>query len=172
MAINLNTTPPPDVIREMIFYRDGELYWFPEYYKGRRTYRPIGNFDTDGYKRTTITIDGVTRSYKIHRLIYWLHTGEWPEVVDHFDRNKANNYISNLRPSTVTENNRNKGVQKNNSSGYTGIFFTKGSYNISIGFDGMMFRKAGFKTLESAIIARNVVISLFYPERDLIEIPK
>ncbi|EDK1967278.1 hypothetical protein CH513_15460 [Salmonella enterica subsp. enterica serovar Infantis] len=172
MALQLNTTPPPDVIREMIFYSDGELFWFPEYYKGRRTRRPIGNVDSDGYKRTTITIDGVTRSYKIHRLIYWLEYNEWPEVVDHIDRNKENNQIDNLRPTTILKNNQNKGLQKNNTSGYTGVYFAKGSYNVSVGFEGSMFRKSGFKTLESAILARNVVITLFYPENSLLNVQK
>lgn len=46
-------------------------------------------------------------SYQAHRLI-WLHVhGELPELIDHIDRDKANNRLSNLRPATHSQNNFN-----------------------------------------------------------------
>ncbi|EOG8337660.1 HNH endonuclease [Salmonella enterica subsp. enterica serovar Bredeney] len=167
MPILTNLTPPPDEVREMIYYHNGNIYWFPEYRKGRRTDRPIGNVDTDGYRRTTITVDGVTRSYKVHRLIYWLNTGEWPEVVDHKDRKKDNNLFENLKASTTLENNQNKGMQKNNTTGYKGVSFSKGYWYIKIGYNGKVFTKWGFKSAESAALARDIIVMLFHDENAL-----
>ena len=61
-----------------------------------------------------------------HRIIYALHHNleldELPKYIDHIDGNKLNNNPSNLRPCTIQENNRNRKLQKNNTSGYTGVY--------------------------------------------------
>lgn len=41
--------------------------------------------------------------------------------IDHENRNKLDNRRSNLRVSTHTENNYNKSIQSNNTSGYKGV---------------------------------------------------
>ena len=64
-----------------------------------------GSIQDKGYR--TIEIGG--RSYYAHRLA-WLYTyGSWPnDELDHIDRNKDNNSISNLRDVSRSENNRNR----------------------------------------------------------------
>lgn len=47
------------------------------------------------------------------------------ELIDHEDRNPANNRRSNLRRSSRTENNRNASLSKNNTSGVSGVSFSK-----------------------------------------------
>jgi hypothetical protein len=47
----------------------------------------------------------------VHRIAYFLHTGEQPEEVDHEDGNRANNRASNLRPATSSGNNRNRNAK-------------------------------------------------------------
>jgi hypothetical protein len=60
-----------------------------------------------------------------HRIIWTLFHGEIPEnhVIDHVDGDSTNNKIENLRCVTQDVNARNKGKNKNNTSGLTGIFF-------------------------------------------------
>ena len=57
----------------------------------------------------TISADGVFVRHG--RLAWALHNGIWPPPgywVDHIDRIKAHNWISNLRPATPTQNQQNK----------------------------------------------------------------
>lgn len=44
---------------------------------------------------------------------------------DHHDRNALNNRRSNLVPCTTQENNRNRSLHKNNTSGFTGVYWSK-----------------------------------------------
>ena len=49
-------------------------------------------------------------------------TGHWPVlVVDHKDRNPANNVWDNLRQATVVENGRNRSPAKSSKSGFVGV---------------------------------------------------
>lgn len=73
---------------------------------------------------TRIQIDG--NRYLAHRLA-WLYTyGYFPEnQLDHIDRNKRNNKISNLREVSHQCNNRNCGNPKHNTSSVRGIYWSK-----------------------------------------------
>lgn len=64
-----------------------------------------GTRHNEGYY--AISIKG--KLYKAHRLVWELHNGTIPEgmVIDHIDRNKANNTIENLRCVYRAENRRN-----------------------------------------------------------------
>lgn len=56
----------------------------------------------------------------MHRLLF-------PDssYVDHIKHNKYDNRKSQLRPCTNQQNNMNKGLQKNNTSGITGVYWDK-----------------------------------------------
>lgn len=57
-----------------------------------------------------------------HRVGWALHYGKWPEGhLDHDDRNQQHNWIANLKPSTPAENNKNRNLQSNNTSGINGV---------------------------------------------------
>lgn len=67
--------------------------------------------------------------YQAHRIICVLHGLEVDgKVVDHVDRDKRNNKISNLRIVTQKENCYNIGMRSDNTSGVRGISYDKQGY--------------------------------------------
>jgi HNH endonuclease/AP2 domain-containing protein len=57
-----------------------------------------------------------------HRLAWLIMTGEWPPAgIDHIDGNSLNNRWANLRAATPSENLRNRGKTRKNTSGYKGV---------------------------------------------------
>lgn len=76
---------------------------------------------SSGYSH--LKIDG--KNYLAHRLIWLLTYRTWPKFIDHIDKNPMNNRIDNLRSATRQENNHNRGMNKNSSSGYPGVSFFK-----------------------------------------------
>jgi hypothetical protein len=98
--------------------------------------------------------------YRAHRLA-WLYThGEWPSAdLDHVDRDKTNNRISNLRPATGTENNWNKSAQVNSVLGIKGVTYyrRRQKYQAQIGFGGAETLHLGYydTPYQAAIAYRN-----------------
>ena len=67
--------------------------------------------DADGYYRVKIRCsDGIKRTKKIHRLVAetFIPNPMGKPTVDHLDRNKHNNVVSNLSWKTVAEQNENR----------------------------------------------------------------
>lgn len=65
-----------------------------------------GSVDRYGYRTYRITVDGVKKHLKGHRMMLNAWIGERPEMsVNHIDGNKQNNVLSNLEWCTVAENN-------------------------------------------------------------------
>jgi len=76
-----------------------------------------------------------------HRLIWFIHYGYIPSEIDHIDRCRDNNKISNLRECDRTQNNLNQGMRTNNKSGYTGVNWNKKDkkYHARIQYKGDVF---------------------------------
>ena len=79
-----------------------------------------GTKTPDGYIR--IQID--RKIYRAHRLAWFYVHGVWPNnFIDHIDRNRANNWLSNLRDVTASQNMRNCGLRRTNTSGHKGVSY-------------------------------------------------
>lgn len=99
------------------------------------------DIDSNGYYNVTV---GSFR-YKIHRLVYWLYTGEdmSDKLIDHIDGNPSNNHIDNLRLGCRYTNARNRKKGSNNSTGYNGI-----TYSEYIDHRGTLIRKYVYKSYQ------------------------
>ncbi len=68
-----------------------------------------------------------------HRVIWALHHGEWPKLIDHTDGDLANNRIENLRNVDQTTNMRNACLPSDNKSGAIGVRLMKdGRYKVQV----------------------------------------
>jgi hypothetical protein len=82
----------------------------------------MGSPRPDGY--LSLGVD--KRTYLGHRLAFFYMTGRWPtREIDHIDRDRMNNRWDNLREATGTQNQANRGMQSNNTSGYRGVSWDK-----------------------------------------------
>lgn len=70
-------------------------------------------------------------NYLVHRIVYFLAFGVDPSNlhIDHIDGNGQNNNPANLRLATNSENMRNRGATKINTSGFKGVDWRKQSQN-------------------------------------------
>lgn len=104
-----------------------------------------------------IVMDGQKLHIKKHRAIFAMHHGYLPEIVDHINRNTADNRIENLRPATASMNNCNKVISPTNTSGYAGVdsVFREGriQYTAHIHIDGIRTRIGTYPTAAEAFDA-------------------
>ncbi len=112
-----------------------------------------GTFDKYGHLAVNIN----KRVYRGHRLIWLLMTGEWPsENIDHINRNPADNKWDNLRLANKSQNAHNTGPQKNNTSGYKGVFRSgKNRWRSQILINGNFMHLGSFETKKEAARAYN-----------------
>lgn len=89
------------------------------------------NSDVLYVKARNVDTDRPRKYYSMHRFVLGIDD---PKVfVDHIDGNGLNNQKSNLRPCTHRQNKMNMGMQKNNSTGFKGVYKLKdGRYKTSI----------------------------------------
>lgn len=105
---------------------------------------------TKGYAMRTTGIG----ERRMHRLLINAKKGE---VVDHIDGNPLNNQVANLRICSQGQNMGNRKINKNNRSGYKGVFFLKSlnKWRAAIKFNGKFIHIGLFAKPEDAAIAYN-----------------
>ncbi len=110
----------------------------------------------DGYGYIVIRLDTVL--YKAHRLA-WLYTyGEWPaKGLDHINRIKNDNRMSNLRLADQSTNMHNIPVRSGSKSGVSGVTWRadrkKWNARIKVGYKN--FNLGLFDDMSAAIAARH-----------------
>lgn len=66
------------------------------------------------------------RLHKSHRVAWAIATGEWPDgQIDHINGVRNDNRLCNLRVVSNLINSMNRGRKKNNTSGVTGVYWSK-----------------------------------------------
>ena len=154
----------PDILRQLLRYEPetGKLYWKPrpaEMFKNKQAY---GAWNTKfAGKEAFATISDnryrcgevFDRWYRAHRVVWAVHYGEWPkDEIDHVDGDGLNNRISNIREATRSENTRNQGNRKTNTSGFKGVSRVSGAkpYQARIRVNGKRISLGYHATAEAA----------------------
>ena len=113
---------------------------------------------SSGYYVVSLCNNSKTKNIRVHKLIAdaFIPNPNNKPCVDHKNNNKLDNNISNLRWCTSQENNRNKSMYCNNSSGYKGVTFDKkaNKWRAQITIDGIQIHLGYYDTIEEATIAR------------------
>jgi len=130
-------------LKERLFYcpDTGEFRWSEEL-NNRHRGTKAGQLTDNGYIRLHID----KKKVLAHRLAWAYVYGEFPKGhIDHIDRNKTNNRISNLREASAKENAQNRGNIK-------GAYWHKNSrmFISRIQVDGKIYELGYFRTEEEA----------------------
>lgn len=113
---------------------------------------PAGTLNDRGYIK--IKIDG--RAYAAHQLAWYYVHRVWPDGhLDHIDGVGSHNGIKNLREATPGQNQQNRAISRNNTSGFPGIYWEadRGKWRVSITVNGTAIRVGRFKEKLAAIEA-------------------
>lgn len=115
-----------------------------------------GTINDKGYRILTV------KGHKLlaHRLVFYFMTNKYPtpnQVVDHINHIKDDNSYANLRLTTIQQNNLNKTLAKNNSTGIQGVWYCqrRQQYIAQIRKKGYKRWERKFDTLGEAECARN-----------------
>lgn len=138
-----------------LYHYDSEtgVFTFKERRFGVKQGSPAGSRDPiNGYMR--MRVKGVL--YLAHRLAWLYVNGDWPKKeIDHLDRNRENNRISNLREVTRSENLANKSLYRSSKTGLRGVHWHKQhrKFCASIQINGKRRHVGLFKTANEAELA-------------------
>lgn len=122
-----------------------------------------GSLDGAGYQQIGIQ----SRRYKAHRLA-WLHThGVWPKAqIDHINRIRTDNRISNLRDVSHKQNGQNRSTNSDNTSGHPGVHWYKpySKWRAEITHNQKNIHLGYFDDLEEAVAARKAAEKFYWAD--------
>jgi hypothetical protein len=107
---------------EAFEYRNGELYWKIMTNPSKKLIGKKAGCKSSG-AYGVVNLDG--QAYSIHKVIFCMHNGFMPEIVDHINGDKSDHRIENLRAATHQSNNWNRVTQSNNKLGLKNISWHK-----------------------------------------------
>ena len=138
-----------DLLNELFEYgkETGKLYWKVARQRGN-VGDEVGCDNGRGYLVTRIN----NKNYRLHRVIFLMHKGYLPKTLDHVNGDRADNRIENLRAVTRSQNQHNRKLNKNNTSGYKGVSFNARLklWKASICLEGKRIHLGCYKTPEEA----------------------
>lgn len=114
--------------------------------------KEIRNLDKSGYLNLYI----LKKRLYAHRVAFKIVHGFDPNLIDHINRNRADNRIQNLRDASHFSNGRNRNANINNTSGAAGVYFAERDqvWRSRISYDGKRICLGDFKDFDEAVAAR------------------
>ncbi len=128
----------------------------------------LPSLDTHGYKIIMLYKNNKGLKKYIHRLVgqTFIENPENKTCIDHIDRNKTNNHVSNLRWATSSENNMNVGIRKHNTSNCTGVVYNKrvSKWIVYIQINGKMKYYGYHSDFDEAVKIRKNIEKIHFKE--------
>lgn len=150
--------PPISFLRARFQYchESGRLIYRVGVSQRRRAGDEAGFIHRLGYRYVKLSFDGQKYQIAAHRIAWALFHNACPSTdmeIDHIDRDKLNNKISNLRLVTRRENANNRSIVQR-SSAHPGVSRRKTGYWRAYAYrDGKYIHLGGFKTEQEAALA-------------------
>ena len=137
-----------ELLNNWFRYEDGKLIRKVTITSRAKKGNVVGTLSTSGYLACSV----LGKRVLVHRMIFLMHHGYLPEVVDHIDGNPFNNHIENLRAATAYENMQNQKMHKRNTSGVKGVSWNKAKkqWEAIIGCNGKRERLGWFDSIAEA----------------------
>jgi len=163
-----------EIARELLTYNPdtGKLFWKErpvKYFKnpkigmkswntrwaGKEAFTDINRNKSGQISR----LDGklLNKDYYTHRIAWLIYYGEWPKnQIDHINQDPTDNRIENLRDVTQAENQKNRTLYNNNTTGYLGVSKHHGKYRARIRINNIDKHLGYYDTAEEAAAVRAV----------------
>ncbi len=122
-----------------------------------------GRVDGRGYVRVMVDY----RTYSAHRLAWMIFYGQKPpRLIDHRNSDFSDNSIGNLRAATSQQNNRNRKLGRNSTTGLKGVSFHKsrGYWVASIQLNGRATYLGKFNCPTAAHLAYRKAAKQYFGE--------
>jgi hypothetical protein len=130
----------------LFYYKDGSLYWKVDRASNKVKDTKVGSITKSGYFESKL--DG--KPFKTHRVVFLIHHGYLPVMVDHINGVRSDNRIENLRAATPSQNKINQITYKNNTSGVKGVYLKNNKWSAQINYDNKRRYLGAFDTIELA----------------------
>ena len=148
-----------EIVKHYFELKDDCLYWKNVVHlnQSKLIGQKAGFIHSTGYRHITF----MGKQHKAHRLIWLYVYGYLPKEIDHINGDRQDNRLENLREVTRSQNQLNKSLAKNNTSGTKGVSWHKKSksWTVRLSVNKQSKNIGYFKDLELAelvaIEARN-----------------
>jgi hypothetical protein len=157
-----------DLVKRFLRYdpETGDWTWIEQINSRVEVGDAAGTISVHGYR--IITFFGY--KYRSARLAFLYMTGRWPDKeVDHENRCKTDDRWVNLRDVTRSDNQINRDLQGNNTSGERGIHWdtNRNKWFAQVKRDNVTFSVGRYDTMEEAVSARDAFIETYDSKRNV-----
>ena len=150
-----------DLYNKIFEYKDGELYW-KEKVSHKVVIGKIAGDIVNGRRRVRFN----KKTSLVHRVVFCMHNGYLPNLIDHVDGNPLNNRIENLREATHCQNSMNSKKPITNTSGCKHVSWKKDrqKYKVEMAVNKKVMFFGYYEDLELADLVANEARAKYHKE--------
>lgn len=136
-----------ELLHSLFEYRDGELY-HRKAIGPKKAGAKAGSRKADGVSH--VRVEGSMQL--VHRMVFLMHHGYLPEMVDHINRDRSDNRIENLRAATHAQNAYNSIARVDSTSKIKNVNYNSRlkKWQVRVQANKQRFHAGCFDTLEKA----------------------
>ena len=156
------TTLTQEEAHRLFEYKDGVLFWKIRPALCKKIGDVVGG--TNGTKQPYLRSRYKNQRFMVHQIVFLMHHGFLPKIIDHIDGNIQNNKIENLREATASQNSHNQKLHVNNKSGHRCVTWHKHhqAWMVKVALNGKSIVTKYLKDFELACLVADEARDLFH----------